>query len=142
MPSAPEPASEFIRGPKWRTRTTGSRRHAAAAVTFALVLAVGFVTMWGCIWVLRWFDAPGWVTTLPWVVPTAGTLVWTIVRPSVSGLTDDDDDSWFGYTIRWVLVGELEPRPAPVRVLAAIVFGAPVVWALLISGLLTLTGIL
>ena len=67
--------------------------------------------------------------------------MWTLTRPTVSGLSDDDDDSWFGYSIRWVLVGELEPRPTPVRVVAAVVFGAPVVWAVLVAGVLTLVGI-
>jgi hypothetical protein len=137
-----EPSSEFIRGPKWRTRTSPTRRHQAAALTFAVVVAVGLAAMLGCVWLLSWADAPGWVVTIPWWLPTIGTLVWTLAHPTVSGLTDDDDDSWFGYTIRWVLVGELEPRPAPVRAIAAIVFGAPVVWSLLLSGLLTLTGIL
>jgi hypothetical protein len=137
-----EPPSEFIRGPKWRTRTSPRRRHGVAALTFAVVVAVGLAVTLGCMWLLSWTDAPGWVVTMPWWLPTLGTLVWTLTRPTVSGLTDDDDDSWLGYSIRWVLVGELDARSAPVRVIAAILFGAPVVWVLVISGLLTLTGFL
>lgn len=139
---SPEPPSEFIRGPKWRTRTSPQRRHRAAALTFAIVVAVGGAMMLGCMWLLSWAGAPGWVLTLPWIFPTAGALVWTLTRPIVAGLTDDDDDSWFGYSIRWVLVGELEPRPVPIRVIAAALFGAPIVWALQLLGLLTITGIL
>lgn len=138
---SPEPPSDLIRGPKWRTRTTESRRHTAATITFVLLISVGLVTLWGCAWVLGRFDAPGWVLAAVWAVPAAGTVAWTTIRPSVSGLTDDDDDSWLGYSIRWVLVGELEPRPAPVRVIAAILFGAPLGWVLLLIGLLTISGI-
>lgn len=134
-------SSDLIRGPKWRTRTTATRRHTAASVTFALVASIGLAAMWGCTWLLGRLDAPGWVLASAWALPTAGAVAWTTIRPSVSGLTDDDDDSWLGYSIRWVLVGEIEPRPAPVRVIVAILFGAPVGWALLLIGLLTLTGI-
>jgi hypothetical protein len=137
-----EPSSEFVRGPKWRTRTSPRRRHCVAALTFALVVAVGLAVTLGFMRLLSWADAPGWVVAMPWWLPTVGTLVWTLARPTVSGLSDDDDDSWLGYSIRWVLVGELDPRPAPVRVIAAILFGAPVVWALVIAGVLTVAGIL
>ena len=138
----PEPPSEFIRGPKWRTRTSPARRHRAAAITFAIVTVVGVAMMLGGMWLLAWAGAPEWGLTLLWFVPTVGVLVWTLLRPTVAGLTDDDDDSWFGYSIRWVLVGELEPRQAPTRMVTATLFGAPVVWALLLGGLLTITGIL
>ena len=137
----PEPASDLVRGPKWRTRTTPERRHRAAAVTFVIVVAVGLLSLAGALWLLDRVGAPGWLVTMPWWLPTLVTIVWTLTRPTVSGLSDDDDDSWFGYSIRWVLVGELEPRPAPVRVVAALVFGAPVVWAVLVAGVLTLVGI-
>ena len=138
---APEPASGLIRGPKWRTRTTPERRHRAAALTFVIIVAAGLMTMAGGLWLLDRVGAPPWLVAMPWWLPTLATLVWTLTRPMVSGLTDDDDDSWLGYSIRWVLVGELEPRPAPVRVVAALVFGAPVVWAVLVAGVLTLVGI-
>ena len=134
--------SEFIRGPKWRTRTTPASRHRAAGATFAVIVAVGAATMIGAMWILTRIGAPGWIVATPWWLPTAGVLAWTLLRPTVSGLSDDDDDSWFGYSIRWALVGERTARPAPVRVVAAVLTGAPVVWAILVSGLLTLTGIL
>jgi hypothetical protein len=85
--------------------------------------------------------APPWLVSLPWWLPTIGAVVWTLGRPAPAEVTDDDDDSWFGHSLRWVLVGELAPRPAIARVVAAIVFGAPVAWALLVIGLLTLLGI-
>ena len=135
------PTNEFIRGPKWRTRTSPTRRHRLAAVSVAVVAVLGVGVMWACMTLLRWLNAPSWVVLLPWLVPTAGALVWTLVRPAVADVTDDDDDSWLGYSIRWAMVGESEPRPAPLRILAAIVIGAPVVWAVTMSGLLTLIGL-
>lgn len=137
-----EPADEFVRGPKWRTRTTPRRRHLAAAVTLGVIVIVGVVAMWACAWSLAWLGATGSVLTLVWAVPTACVVLWTLVRPTVAELTDDDDDSWFGYTIRWALVGEIDCRPAPVRVLVAVVLGAPVGWALVVFALLTVSGIL
>lgn len=134
-------SSEFIRGPKWRTRADPKRRHLAASVTFGVILAFGAAATWACIGLLGALGAPGWIAAMPWIVPTVGTVVWTLVRPRIAGLTDDDDDSWFGYSIRWVLVGELEPRSAPARVVAAVLFGAPVAWALLVLGLLTIIGL-
>ena len=134
-------SSDLVRGPKWRTRTNPTRRHVAAAVTFASVVAFGLAVMWGCIRVLQWLDAPDRLRWSLWLVPTVGVVAWTVLRPRESGLSDDDDDSWFGYSIRWVLVGEQEPRPVPLRLIAAVLFGAPVVWAVLVLGLLTIVGL-
>lgn len=144
MTDAPSPGrrSEFVRGPKWRTRTSPARRHRAALATFVVVIVVGTLTLLGCMWVLDRLGAPGWLVTAPWWAPTIGAVLWTLVRPRVSGLSDDDDDSWFGYSIRWALVGEQTPRPAALRVLVAAVVGAPVVWAVAVFAVLTLTGIL
>lgn len=137
----PEPSSDLIRGPKWRTRTTSTHRHLAAALTFVIIVAGGLATMAGCMWVLDRVGAHRWLVLMPWWLPTAAALVWTLRHPSVAEVTDDDDDSWFGYSIRWVLVGELERRPTPVRVLAALAFGAPAAWAILVLGVLALVGI-
>lgn len=137
-----EPADEFVRGPRWRTRTTPRRRHLAAAVTLGVVVLVGLLAMWACAWSLARLGASGSVLFLAWAVPTALVVLWTLVRPTVAEVTDDDDDSWFGYAIRWALVGEIDCRPAPVRVLVAVVLGGPVGWALVVFALLTVTGIL
>lgn len=134
--------SEFVRGPKWRTRASPPRRHRAAALTFSLVVATGVAVITGSAWLLAWAGAPVWLVMLPWWLPTFATVAWTLVRPTVSGLSDDDDDSWFGYSIRWALVGEREPRPATVRVVTAVLFGAPVAWAILVGAILTLTGLI
>ena len=133
-------ANEFIRGPKWRTRTTPARRQRAAAATVAAIAFVGAALMWGCTMLFVWLDAPRWVVIMPWLLPTAGALIWTLARPTAAAVTDDDDDSWIGYSIRWALVGETRPRRASVRVVIAIVIGAPIVWAVVLSGLLSLTG--
>lgn len=78
---------------------------------------------------------------MPWLVPTLGATAWAAARPEPAVLSDDDDDSWTGFAIRYVMVGEEELRPAPVRLLAAFVVGAPVVWSLVVLGLLSIAGI-
>lgn len=132
---------QLLRGPKWRTRTTAVRRHRAAAATFAIVVLVGAALMWGAMSLLSALGAGTVVIVLPWLVPTAAVTVWTLVRPTAARLTDDDDDTWFGYAIRWALVGELDARPAALRLVAALLFGAPVGWALLVLAVLTLVGL-
>jgi hypothetical protein len=133
--------SEFLRGPKWRTRTTPAGRHRAAALTFLVIVAAGWALLLGAVWLLDRLGAPRWMALMPWWLPTIGAVVWTVSRPTPAVVTDDDDDSWSAYAIRWVLVGENTPRPTPVRVIAAIVFGAPAVWAILLSLLGALTGL-
>lgn len=133
--------SEFIRGPKWRTRTTPRRRARAAAVTFAAVVATGAVLLGGVIWVLAWLGAPQFLGAAAWALPTIGVVAWVLVRPRPAVATDDDDDAWTTYSIQYVLVGEGEPRPAPLRLIAALLFGAPVVWSLFVFGLSTLAGL-
>jgi hypothetical protein len=110
-------------------------------ITFAVIAAAGTLLMWGMIWLLDRLGAPGWVVALPWVAPTVGALAWTLLRPTPAVATDDDDDSWVGYALRYVMAGEDTPRAAPARVVAAIVLGAPVVWALGMFWLLTLAGL-
>lgn len=90
---------------------------------------------------LSWLGAPTPVAILPWAVPTAAVVGWALIRPSPAVATDDDDDSWPGFAIEFVLIGETAPRGAIVRVVAAAVFGAPVVWTLLVFGLSTLAGL-
>lgn len=92
-------------------------------------------------WLVDAVGAPGWLVLLPWWLPTLGTVAWTLRRPAAAIAGDDDDDSWAIYAIRFVLVGADEPRPAPIRVIAAVLVGAPVCWALLLFGVLTLTGV-
>jgi hypothetical protein len=133
--------SEFLRGPKWRTQTSQSRRRLAATLTFAVIVVVGAVPMAVAMWVLAALGAPTWVASLPWVLPGAGALAWTLRRPAPAVATDDDDDSWPGYAIRWAMVGEDEPRPTAVRAVAATLFGAPIVWAIGVSLLGVLVGL-
>lgn len=141
MARADPPRSEFIRRSLWRNRTTPGRRAGAAAVTFAVLVAVGLGVMLLVMLGLDRLGAPGWVVALPWIVPTAAAMIWSMGRPAPAVLTDDDDDSWIGYAIRLVMVGDGEPRARPARAVAAAVFGAPVGWAFVVFGLLELIGI-
>lgn len=136
-----ERPNELVRGPKWRTRTTESRRHRAAALTFALVVAIGGGLLAVAAWALARLGASGSIVVLTWLVPTVIVVLWTLLHPTAARLSDDDDDTWFGYAIRWALVGELDPRPAPIRLLVALLTGAPVGWALAVVAVLTLLGI-
>mgnify|MGYP003134626896 CR=1 FL=1 len=136
-----ERRNEFIRGPKWRTRTSPERRRRAALVTFVIIVATGGVILGGVLWVLTWLGAPTWLAVLPWLVPTVLTVGWALGRPRPAVATDDDDDGWTTFSIQYVLVGEDTARPAPARLVASTLFGAPVIWSLLVFGLSTLVGL-
>lgn len=132
----------MIAPPRWRYRTTPERRHRAAVFTFVVVLVVGMAIMLGLWWIESAVDLSTFVRVQVWLIPTVAVLVWTIVAPSASESTDDNDtQTWPGYAIRYVLVGEDTVRPLPARLAAAALFGAPVGWALVIVGLLTLLGL-
>ena len=107
-----------------------------------LVVGVGLVTMWSLMWLLARLGVPGGVLVTVWALPTVAVTLWTVVRPTPADLTDDDDDSWFGYATRWLLVGELVRRPAPVRIAVAVVLGAPLGWAIALGVVLTLLGVI
>ncbi len=133
--------NEFIRGPKWRTRTNPAGRARAAAITFAFIVVSGAVVMGGVIWLLLWIGAPAWLAWSLWAIPTIGVMTWALLRPRPAVATDDDDDGWTTYAIQFAIVGEDAPRPAAVRAIAALLFGAPVVWSLTVFGLSTLVGL-
>lgn len=97
--------------------------------------------MAGTIWLLIWTGAPAWLAWSLWIAPTIGVLTWSLLRPRSAVVSDDDDDAWTTFAIQFVLVGEETPRPAPVRAIAAVLFGAPVVWSLTVFGLSTLAGL-
>lgn len=132
---------DLIRGPKWRTRTEPQRRAAAAVGSLVLIAVVGAGLMALAMWSLGALGSPRWLVLLPWWLPTLGTVAWTLRGPAPAIATDDDDDSWAVYAIRFVLVGADEPRPAPARLIAAVLVGAPVCWALLLFGIVTLAGV-
>lgn len=136
-----ERRSEFIRGPKWRTLTSPGRRRRAALVTFVIIVAIGAAILGAVLWVLTWLGAPTWLAITPWLVPTVLTVAWGLTRPVPAVATDDDDDGWTTYSIQYVLVGEDTARAAPARLVAATLFGAPVIWSLLVFGLSTLVGL-
>lgn len=140
-PARSDKPDRLVRPPKWRTRTTPERRHRAATATFAIVVGVGLALVVAITSALDSLGAGPLLVVMPWLAPTVAVVVWTLVRPSVARVTDDDDDTWFGYAIRWVLVGEDEPRSASVRLVAALLFGGPVGWSLLVVALLTVLGL-
>jgi len=110
-------------------------------LTFLTVVIVGGTILGAAMWGLDRIGAPSWLVASLWAVPTAVVMVWTLARPPPAVATDDDDDGWTTYSIQFVLVGEDTPRPAPVRVIAAALFGAPVIWSLVVFGLSTLIGL-
>ncbi len=136
-----ETRNEFLRRSLWRMRTTTRKRATAAALTFILIAAVGFALMVGVMVALRSFGSPDWLIAAPWVVPTAGMLFWTVFRPSPAIVSDDDDDSWVGYSMRLVLFGADVPQALPIRLIAALLLGALVVWAFIVFTILELLGI-
>lgn len=136
-----ETRNEFIRRSLWRMRTTTRKRATAAAFTFLLIAAVGLVVMVAVMTGLRAIGSPGWLVAAPWWVPTLGMLVWTVFRPSPAIVSDDDDDSWVGYSMRLVLYGADVPQALPIRLIAALLLGALVVWAFVVFTILELLGI-
>lgn len=105
------------------------------------MLALGTAVLIGVIWLLDALGAPTWVVALAWVVPTAAVVGWVLTRPRPAIATDSDDDSWIAYSIQWVLVGDVTPRSAAARFLAAVVFGAPVAWSLVVLGIGIVVGL-
>ena len=132
--------NDLVQRPRWRTRTTPERRRRLALVTFAVVLLPGLFLMVGAMWFLDWAGAPAWVTALAWLVPTLTVLVWALWRPSPAEPTDDDEQSWPGFAIRAVIVGETTPRAPALRAVAAVVFGGPVGWSVLLLGTAAILG--
>lgn len=135
-----EQRNDLIRGPKWRVEASPEKRRRAVAVTLAIGLAIGLVVLWGVMWALGELGAPGWLVLAPWFAPTAVILIWTLVRPQPA-VVADDDQAWVTYSVRYVMFGDDEPRPAPMRVIAALVVGAPIAWALCLFWLLAVVGL-
>ncbi len=133
--------NEFIRRSLWRVRTTTRKRATAAAFTFLLIGAVGLVVMFAVMTGLRALGSPDWLVAAPWWMPTLGMVVWTVVRPTPAIVSDDDDDSWVGYSMRLVLYGADVPQALPIRVIAALLLGALVVWAFVVFTIFELLGI-
>jgi hypothetical protein len=132
----------MIMRPAWRSRTTPGKRAAGIGATFALLLVGGVAVMWLVVLALRAVGAPGAVTAAPWWLPTLGALGWAMRRPKPGEVTEDGDDSWLMLSVRAVMVGIDEPRARPLRVITAVLFGAPVAWGLVLVGALILAGIL
>ncbi len=110
-------------------------------MTFAGIAATGALILGGVMWLLAWLGAPSWLVVAMWAIPAAAVLIWTLSRPRAAVATDDDDDGWTTYSIQYVLVGQQTPRAAPIRMIAAVLFGPPVVWSLFVFGLSTLVGV-
>lgn len=109
-------------------------------VTFAISFVVGLVLLVLAMVGLDAVGAPTWVVVLPWLVPTAGVLAWTLWRPRPTD-RHDDDHGWVDYATTRVLVGEHEPRSAPMRAVLGVVFGGPIGWMFLVGLALELTGV-
>lgn len=103
--------------------------------------ATGTAILGALLWLLTWLGAPTWLVVTPWLIPTVASAAWALARPVPAVATDDDDDAWTTYSIQYVLIGETEPRSHPARLVATALFGAPVVWSLLVFGLSTLVGL-
>jgi hypothetical protein len=138
----PDP-NELIAAPRRRYRLDPTRRRRLAALTFALLVVLGAALMTFAWWVFALALPRSATAILVWLVPTLGTLTWVVVRPGPAETHDDNDDqTWPGYAIRYVLVGEDTPRPVPHRVIAAVLFGAPVAWCLLLVGGVSALGLI
>ena len=140
--SAPD-ANEFISGPRWRYRLEPTRRRRLAALTFAFLVIIGTTLMAAVWWTFSLVFVSAITVILVWLVPTVAVLTWVAFRPDPAETDDDNDDqTWPGFAIRYVLVGEDTPRPLPHRIVAAVVFGAPTGWCLLFVGCVSVLGLI
>jgi len=131
----------LIRPPSWRNRSTPRRRHRFALVTFGFFLVPGLLVMVAAIAALGRAGSPTWAQVLPWLVPMLGVLVWSLSGPTPADATDYEEQSWSGYVIRYVLIGEEVLRPRLERILVAVLVGGPIGWAMIVISLLALVGI-
>lgn len=109
-------------------------------MTFALVAVVGAAAMVGAMALLALIGAPWWLVAGPWYVPTVAVGIWTVFRARPASVSDDDD-SWSGYAVRLVMVGEDTANPTATRAFAALVLGGPVGWAIGVLLILELLGL-
>jgi hypothetical protein len=135
-------SNDLIAPPRRRYRLEPTRRRRLAALTFALLFGIGAALMAIAWWVLSLGVASSVTAIIVWLLPTLGVLTWVVVRPGPAETDDtNDDQTWPGFAIRYVLVGEDTPRPLPLRVIAAVVFGAPIGWCVLLVGCVGLLGL-
>jgi len=133
--------SEWLPKPRWRTRASRPSLWAAVAVTFAAIVAVGWAVLLLVMLLIDYADLPGWLIHAAWIVPTLGTLVWALLRPSPATASEDEAQPWSDYAVRAVMIGVDEPRPMAARVVTGIVFGAPLVVYLTITVVLEAIGV-
>ena len=132
--------NEFLAKPPWRGRASPRRKAVALSSTFGAIIILGFALLWLLFVVLDKLTSAGWVIPVTWVALTALTALWAM-RSKPADPTDYDGQSWVEYVIRFVMVGEQQVRPAPQRVMTAVIFGAPLVLAWIVSFLFELAGI-
>lgn len=133
--------SEFLPKPAWRTRARSGPRWLAIAVSFAAMIALGWAVLLAVMWVLRRLGVPGSVVQLTWIVPTIGVMAWALWRPSPATASEDEAQPWSDYAVRAVMIGVEEVRSAPLRLITAALFGAPLAVYLLITVILEALGL-
>jgi hypothetical protein len=125
--------AEFLPKPRWRTRASAGSRWLAISVTFALIVALGWGVLATVMIGLDRFGVPGAWRHAVWVVPTAGALIWSLLRPQPATASEDEEQPWSDYAVRAVMIGIDQPRPAASRAITGILFGAPLVVYLIIT---------
>lgn len=133
--------SEFLPKPAWRTRARPGSRWAAVAASFAAMIAVGWAVLFGMMWLLRTLDVPGSLVHLTWIVPTLGVVAWALWNPSPATASEHEAQPWSDYAVRAVMVGVEQARPVPVRLMTAVLFGAPLAVYLLLTVVLEALGL-
>lgn len=141
-PVTEQPHNEFLPKPAWRLRAAPGPRAVAITVTFASMLVLGGVVIGLLVAALRALDAPGWLQLATWLIPAAAVTVWACRPTEPATVSDVESQGWGEYVARYVMVGNEEVRPLPLRVVTGVLFGAPVAGALVVFALLALLGIL
>ncbi len=139
-PDTRDQRSEFLPGPRWRTRAGTRSLYAAIGVTFLAIVALGWAVLAAIIAGLDLVGVPPVWRHTTWILPTIGTLVWVLRRPAPATASEDDQQPWSDYAVRAVMVGIEQPRPAAHRAITGILFGAPLVVYLTITVILEALG--
>lgn len=128
--------SEFLPRPRWRTRASRPALRLAIAVTFALIVLIGWGVLAGVMLVLDRLEVPALIRHATWIVPTLGAVAWVLRRPDPATASEDEEQPWSDYAVRAVMIGVEAARPPAQRAAAGIVFGAPLVVYLTITVIL------
>lgn len=132
---------EFLSGPRWRERTSAESRWVAVCITFAILVVIGLVVVWGLLVVVAKIGGGLPSEPITWLALAALLLPWALRSPQPATASDYEAQPWTEYAIRSVMVGVDRPRSRWLRAVAVVAFGPPLLGFAVVYGLLSIVGI-